>query len=79
MPAPKPPSASQRRLRQSAQQSTGSADSFQGVVGVIHKHARRPYTEVEAAEAARNLIGFCQLALDIRRRQIQDGSHGKRR
>ncbi len=47
-------------------------DTYQQVIDVIHSHVNRPYTAAEAHEAARNLIGFCTIALAVKTRMRQD-------
>lgn len=46
-------------------------DTYQALLDVIQKNARRPYTEYELHEAARNLIGFGKIALAVARRRAR--------
>lgn len=52
--------------------------TYQDGVRLIHKYAGRQITEADAQEAARNLIAFGRLALEIARDISQDGRHGDR-
>jgi hypothetical protein len=46
------------------------ADTWKRVVATMHAHGAKD--DREAQEAARNLLGFAQLAMSIRRRQINN-------
>lgn len=56
--------------------SLGNDDPFKKVVQRIHEHYDGKITHQEAIEAARNLIGFCKLILEIKVDMNQNRKHG---
>lgn len=54
-------------------------DTYQQVIDVIHRNVKRSYTQAEAHEAARNLIGFCTIALAVKTRMREDLNNDKHR
>ncbi|MEZ0262043.1 MAG: hypothetical protein ACAH80_13625 [Alphaproteobacteria bacterium] len=48
----------------------GSSDTYDVIVGQMRSYGAK--NDREAHEAARNLIGFAQLALSVRRRQQRE-------
>lgn len=51
--------------------------AYQNVVKAVRKTVKRPLTDEEAHEAARNMIEFYRLSLAIHRRMTQDSKHDK--
>jgi hypothetical protein len=47
-------------------------DAFESVVEEIHKLYNGRLTDIEARQAARNFIGFLEVFLDIKKRQVQN-------
>ncbi len=51
--------------------------AFQKIVAAIQRNSKRKMSDSELREAARNLISFYKLIVEIHRRNLKDKSHAK--